>query len=90
MGKEELISAFIALPVSEAIVGRVISGIRAFPVRKLKEKVRNLNGKSSSFRVAEIQVLSSHCECGEEHITIPQNREALIKECYSIEDFVKD
>lgn len=90
MGKEELISAFIALPVSEAIVGKVISGIRAFPAKELKEKIRNLNGKSSSFRVAEIQVQTSHCECSKEHITIPQNKEALIKECYSIDEFIKD
>ncbi len=90
MAKKQLISAFITLPVAEAVIGKVISGIRAFPGDKLKEKVRNLNGKSSSFRVAEIQVVRTDCECNTEHIKIPQNSNAIIKNCYTVEQFIAE
>ena len=83
-------TAFITLPIADAIVGSIISGIRGFSKENLQERIKkNLqNGNYKGFKVVEIEVDKCHCkECGPQ-IIIPQASNAVIKNCYEVHDFV--
>ena len=90
MAKKQLISAFITLPVAEAQKGKEISGVRAFARNVMETKVKSLNGQAKNYNVVELEVPKDECIIGTTCVTIPITSKAIIKNCYSIEEFSKE
>jgi len=84
------ITAFLTLPVADAIVGGEVTGAIAFCKEELKKKVVNLNGQSEYFRVAELQIPTEGCITRKKGIfMIPITTKAKIKNCYKVNDFIE-
>lgn len=84
-----LVTVFLAVSVSEAIIGKEISGTMAFHANVLKDRLKSLNGQSKNFRVVELEVKKDSCkDHGEKGILIPQTSKAKVKNCYEVEEFI--
>lgn len=85
----QFITAFLTLPVADAIVGTEVTGVIAFCKEELQKKVANLNGRSQSFRVAELQIPEKGCithSVGS--FMIPNTTKAVIKGCHEVQNFI--
>jgi len=83
------ITAFLTLPVADAIVGKEVKGVMAFCENELKKKLAKLNERSENFRVAELQIPTEGCKTREEIFIIPITTKATITNCYKVSDFIK-
>lgn len=89
MDKNSLITAFIALPEIDAIEGKEVTGLIAFCKEEMKKKISKLNGKSESFRVAELEIPQKGCKTTNSGgYLIPNTTKAIIKSCHKVADFI--
>jgi hypothetical protein len=85
---EQKQTAFIALPLEEAIIGTELSGMIVFSENEIKKKLEGLNGQSKNFRVAELQLPIHGCKKHGEGYLIPRGISAKVRKCYPVNEFI--
>jgi len=82
-------TGFLAIPKEKAKKGEIISGVMLSPIEQMQKKVENLNGRSDSYRIAQIVFEESDCKECPKGFLIPRTKEAIIEKTFSVKNFLK-
>lgn len=90
MGKEIVITNFIALPNSDASqIGEKISGVRLFKKNEMKKRLSEMNGEAGNFTVLECEIERKNCKYSNCGMIVTKSVSATIKKRHTVADFLK-